>query len=100
MKQLFTSEIKIVLSILFIAIAQTGFSQSISYQLIEDNPDALSESFINVELLGIDYGANGTDGNVYVGGNIFWSVTDKLKAEGLLRASILNIKGSGFGIQS
>ncbi len=89
--------------ITLLVLAWTSYSvvaQQVSYQLIEDNPDALSENFINLELLGIDYGANSTDGNVYVGGNIFWSLSDKIKAEGLMRVTAFNIKGKGLGLQT
>jgi len=90
---------KLLILLLLLAAIPT-FSQTTSYQLVEDNPDKLSENFINLELLGLDYGANSTDGAVYVGATSFWSLSNRLKAEALLRTSFLNIKGEGLGVQT
>lgn len=95
-----TTTMKQLLIFFFLLATIPTFSQTVSYKLVEDNPDKLSESFINLEILGIDYGANATDGLVYAGLNSFWSVSERLKAEALVRGAIFNIKGEGLGLQT
>lgn len=89
-----------IIALILLTTTKVILAQGVSYQLIEDNPEALSENFINLDILGLDYGANGTDGNVYIGGNVFWSISGSIKLEGLLRLTAFNIKGKGLGLQS
>ena len=79
-------------------IAWSGFAigQTTTYQLIEDNPNALPGSYITVEPLGLD-GGSGGDINLYTGGTVFWSLTDQLKLEGVARYNVVQVGGNGTG---
>lgn len=83
----------------FLFFTAIGNAQQVNYKIVENNPNKISEKYVNLELMGGDFSTDFNDAAVYVGVNSFWKLTDKFKAEGLLRLNVLNLAGSGFGFQ-
>ena len=92
---------KELLTLVWVISASLAMAQNTTYTLIEDNPRALPGSYITVEPLGLDGGSQG-EINLYTGGTVFWSLTEKLKLEGLARYNVLQVggKGSGFHLEA
>ena len=86
-----------ILCVLFF-IATITYAQSVDYKIIKNNPESLSERYLNLELLGADVAFDFNEAPVFVGVNGFYKINEKIKAEALLRLHLFNIVGSGVGL--
>lgn len=86
---------------LFLMLCTFSFSaQSVNYKIVEDNPDAIADSYINLELFGGDFDFDFNDASIFAGANGYYSLSEKLKIEATLRLNYINLSGGGFGSQS
>lgn len=76
----------IIYTVLFYT-AVIGYSQQVTYQVLEDKPDKAYTKFIAPEF-GMDY--NATALCVFIGANGRYGVTDKLDLEGAFRFDLYN----------
>mgnify|MGYP001257077234 CR=1 FL=1 len=85
---------KIIFLTLGLLISSQLFSQQITYQVLEDNPDQAYTKFIAPE-----WGAesNTTNLSLFLGANGRIGLTDKLTLEGMARIDVYQINGSGIG---
>ncbi len=56
-------------------------AQTISYEIVEDNPTTVRNKFIAVEFLNADIGGNRNLNTVGIGANAVWGLSDKLGLE-------------------
>ena len=89
---------KLLIFILLITLSMK--SQSVNYKIIKDDPDAISEKYITIDVLGSDSGFDFKDGGIFIGANGFWKLTEKIKAEAVLRLNVYNMAGSGLGMHT
>ena len=85
---------KIIFLTLGLLISSQLFSQQITYQVLEYNPDQAYTKFIAPE-----WGAesNTTNLSLFLGANGRIGLTDKLTLEGMARIDVYQINGSGIG---
>lgn len=87
--------LKLFRLLLFFSIVTNA--QEINYKIAEDNPNILSERYLNLELLGVDLAFDFNEAPIFIGANGFYKINDKLKAEALVRLHLFNMVGSGIG---
>ncbi|NIJ44178.1 hypothetical protein FHR24_000617 [Wenyingzhuangia heitensis] len=71
------------------------YSQRVNYKVTADDPDIISERYINVDLVPLSMNFDITEFSVALGASGFWKLTDQIKAEGLFNVNVLNLNGSG-----
>ncbi|MAE82298.1 MAG: hypothetical protein CMB80_06165 [Flammeovirgaceae bacterium] len=78
----------------FILSAIFGYSQQITYQVLEDNPDNAFTKFVAPE-----WGAesNTTNLSIFVGANARLGLTDIITLEGIARIDAYQLNGKGIG---
>jgi len=90
---------KIILSIAMLASISLS-AQQINYKIIEDNPDKAYSNYLVIDFMGVDMDFDFQSASIYVGASGRWNFTDKIAVEGLVRPTVFNMSGSGFGIQT
>lgn len=78
--------------------ATITYAQSVDYKIIKNNPENLSERYLNLELMGQDLAFDFNEASIFIGTNGFYKINEKIKAEALLRLQVFNIVGSGMGV--
>ncbi|MCR9171158.1 MAG: hypothetical protein NXI10_01605 [bacterium] len=71
----------IALAALLFLSFQTS-AQTITYNILEDNPETVRNKFVAVEFLNADIGGNRNLNTVGIGANAAWGLTEKLGVEG------------------
>jgi hypothetical protein len=83
---------KTITAFLLLMIPVLGFSQEISYQVLEDQPEKAYTKFVAPEF-GMEY--NSPDLSVFIGVNARYGLTDLLTLEGIGRFDLYHSSGDG-----
>lgn len=89
---------KNIIAAAFLILLCVQVSAQDAYTKISDNPADAIRGHVGIEIYGVDVGFKNIDGSMLfaVGVNGRYQITDKIKAEGLLRMPLLRFEKQGF----